>query len=457
MRRLIITAFLFFGTSVSLTAQDTSVSLTARDSVWTMGRCMRYAIDNSAGVKRQIYAGDSRKADLNAAAASFFPSINAGIGAQYSFGRSIDPETNVYNNTTTFDNSYGLSLSLPLFNGGRLVNRWRMARVDYLSGMNDVQKEKDDIAINTMQAFLDVIYYSGTVKLAAEQLAENNRVLYKTRRQEELGLKGKAEVAQIEAQVAAGDYNLTRQQNLLNTAMLTLKQHMNYPAGEPLVIDTAINTVCFMAPVSADDIYDYASVNNPIAVQADMQLQASQMRYRMAKGQLFPSLSFSAGISTDYYKNLKSGQTPAPFAGQFKNNRGEYVAFNLSFPLFGGLDRISGMRKARNDMHIARERRTEELRRLQTAIEQAVLDLEGYAKETMQMEKKAAADEIAYRVTLRKFEEGLMSAIDLQTGANTLLLSRADLLQRRLMYLMKCKLVDYYRGRPLIDDIETIY
>ncbi len=115
------------------------------------------------------------------------------------------------------------------------------------------------------------------------------------------------------------------------------------------------------------------------------------------------------------------------------------------------------MRKARNDMHIARERRTEELRRLQTAIEQAVLDLEGYAKETMQMEKKAAADEIAYRVTLRKFEEGLMSAIDLQTGANTLLLSRADLLQRRLMYLMKCKLVDYYRGRPLIDDIDTIY
>lgn len=445
MRRLIATTVFSLGMTMSLMAQD---------SLWTMDRCMRYAIDNSPKVKQRTYAGDSYKADLNAAIASFFPSANASIGVQYSFGRSIDPETNVYNNTTTFDNGYGLNMSLPLFNGGQLVNQWRMARVDYLSGMNDVQKEKDDLAINTMQAFLDVIYYSGTVKLAAEQLEENNRVLYKARRSEELGLKGKAEVAQIEAQVAAGDYNLTRQQNLLNTAMLTLKQNMNYPACMPLDIDTAIMAVWPVGNVSVADIYDYASANNPTAIQAGMQLQSYKMRYRMAKGRLFPSLSFSAGISTDYYKNLKQGQTPAPFASQFKNNRGEYVSFNLSFPLFQGLDRISGLRKARNNMYMAQERQTEVLRQLRTAIEQAVLDLEGYAKETMQMEKKVRADEIAYQVTLRKFEEGLMSAIDLQTSANTLLLSRADLLQRRLMYLMKCKLVDYYNGRPLIDDIE---
>ena len=104
-------------------------------------------------------------------------------------------------------------------------------------------------------------------------------------------------------------------------------------------------------------------------------------------------------------------------------------------------------------MRIAQEQQTEVLRQLQTAIEQAILDREGYAKETIQMEKKAQADEIAYQVTLRKFEEGLMSPIDLQTSANTLLQSKADLLQRKLMYLLKCKLVDYYKGKPLIEGI----
>ena len=66
------------------------------------------------------------------------------------------------------------------------------------------------------------------------------------------------------------------------------------------------------------------------------------------------------------------------------------------------------------------------------------------------MLKKVKADALAYQVTLRKFEEGLMSPLDVQTNATTLLNSKADLLQRRLLYTMKCRQVDYYKGQPLI-------
>lgn len=102
-------------------------------------------------------------------------------------------------------------------------------------------------------------------------------------------------------------------------------------------------------------------------------------------------------------------------------------------------------------MRIARETRTEVFRQLQTAVEQSVLDREGYAKEAIQMDKKVKSDELAYRVTLRKYE-GLMSTLDVQTSANTLLESKANLLQKRLMYLLKSKLVDYYKGKPLINE-----
>ena len=87
---------------------------------------------------------------------------------------------------------------------------------------------------------------------------------------------------------------------------------------------------------------------------------------------------------------------------------------------------------------------------MQKDVEQAILDREGYAKETIQMEKKVEADALAYQVTLRKFEEGLMSPLDVQTNATTLLNSKADLLQRRLLYTMKCRQVDYYKGQPLV-------
>lgn len=443
MKKIIVTSILSFGLATVAMAQE---------KLWTMDECMQFAIENSPKVKKQAYTSDSYKAELNSAVASFFPSVGASVGAQYSFGRSIDPETNVYNNTSTFNNGYSLSVNIPVFNGGRLINEWRMAKANRQLGMNDIQKEKDDLAINTMTAFMDVVYYQGTVKLAAEQLEENSRILYRTQRQEELGLKGKADVAQIEATVAANDYNLTHQQNLLNTAILTLKQHMNFPSDMELDVDTMLLDKTYATMMeSAEEIFDYASGNNPTALQAKLQLKSSKMQYLAAKGRMLPTISFSAGVSTNYFENLKSENPIVGFGDQFKNNRGEYISFNLSFPIFDGLSRVTNLRKARNNMRIAREQETEVLRQLQTAIEQAILDREGYAKETIQMEKKAQADAIAYQVTLRKFEEGLMSPIDLQTSANTLLLSKADLLQRKLMYLMKCRLVDYYKGKPLIN------
>ena len=61
---------------------------------------------------------------------------------------------------------------------------------------------------------------------------------------------------------------------------------------------------------------------------------------------------------------------------------------------------------------------------------------------------------MAYRVTLRKYEEGLSSAIDLQTAANTLIEARANLLQKQLSYEIKRRLVAYYNLGELIRENE---
>lgn len=286
--------------------------------------------------------------------------------------------------------------------------------------------------------------------MAKEKLDESNKTLYKTRRQAELGQKGKADVAQFEAQVAADDYTLTHQTNLYNSSLVKLKELMNYPADSILVIDTVVPKLDLL-PVAENvsDIFDFASCNNTTAIQADFLFKQSKYEYRIYKGQLLPTIYFNAGISTNYFKNLSSETNADPFHKQFSNNRGEYIGFSLTFPLFNGLSKVTNLRKARNSMKIAEENKMEVLRQLQTAIEQAVLDRQGYAKETIQMKKKVESDNIAYNVVKRKYEEGLMSPLDVQSSASTLLSSKADLLQKELLYLMKCKLVDYYKGIPL--------
>ena len=115
------------------------------------------------------------------------------------------------------------------------------------------------------------------------------------------------------------------------------------------------------------------------------------------------------------------------------------------------MSKVTNLRRYRNNLRIAEETKTEVLRQLQNAVEQSVLDREGYAKEAIQMDKQVSSNDLAYRITLRKYEEGLMSSLDVQTSSNNLLTSKANLLQKKLMYLMKSKLVDYYKGKPLVE------
>lgn len=442
MKRFFLLVFFLFAANVVTNAQDT---------LWTMEACMRYAVENSPAVKKQMHTNDTYKAAYASSIASFFPTLGTGVYAQYNFGRAVDPGTNTYVNTTTFNNNYEVYASLPVFNGGQLVNQFRLAKTNRQSGMNDLQKAKDDLALNTLEAFVNVVYYQGTARFAEEKLEESNRTLYKIRRQEELGIKGKADVAQIEAQVAGDDYNLTHQSNLYNTALLKLKEYMNYPSHKELQVDTAFVVSDYVfSSESVEELYHVARETNPTSLQAEFQVKASRLEYLIQKGRLLPALSFSAGINTSYYENLKSDLPPQSFRSQFKNNRGEYVALSLQIPVFNGLARVRDARRARNNLRIAEEEQTEVLRQLQTVIEQSVMEREGYAKERIQMEKKLASDQVAYQVTLRKFEEGLMSPIDLQTSANILIESRANLLQKQLMYLLKCKQVDYYKGKPLV-------
>ena len=224
--------------------------------------------------------------------ASFFPSASANVGAQYNFGRSIDPETNTYNNTTVFYNSYNANTEIPIFQGGQLINQVLKAYSNVKMGKNNIQKEKDDLAMKTMQAYMDVLYYQQTRQMAAEKLKESSAILYRTQRQEQLGVKSRADVAQFEAQVAADDYTLTQQESLFNTSVLTLKQCMNYPSDLDLPIDTVATDAIFELQPSdnADAIFMNASITNQTPFRPIYKLTESKYLYRWSKGRSFPSL-----------------------------------------------------------------------------------------------------------------------------------------------------------------------
>ena len=459
--------------SLEVTAQVAATPQTAAEAIgepqaktWGLDSCMAYAVSHATDVKREVINARQRKQDYQKAVTSFLPMVSGGVQGQYAWGRNIDPETNTYNNVTTFNNYYQLYAELNVFDGFATINALKQAKLSRDYSATAMQKIQDDRAIDVMQKYVDAAYAEASIRIASEKLNESKRMLDKMKRLYELGEKGRPDVVQMESQVAEDEYNLTHQENVAKQSLLALKSAMNFPVDEELKIlikeeqknqidegrNLKLKTENEEVPgfgVNYETVYQGFLHISPDLKSAEYEVERARYDYKIAKGRLLPSLSLGGGISTNYYKNLSQKGQYDGFASQFRNNQGEYLALTLSIPIYNS-DRWHSVKKARNDWQLAQVNLEETRRKLHDQIAQAVMDAEGYAKELHQMQKKVASDSLAYHMSSRKFEEGMLSTFDLHTAAQTLLESRIKELQMQMLLIIKQRLVAYYQGENLI-------
>ena len=443
MKRLIMTLLVSNFLTLLCVAQPLSID-----------DCMRYAVENSTSVNKQRLAHDDSKLNYSEAVASLFPAVSGSVGGATNFGRGIDPATNAYTNVTTFSNSYGISGSLPLFAGLQGINTVRAMKVARQRGAVETEIARDEVAIETLSAYMDVVYYTEAVKIAREQLKASRRTLELVRRQFDLGTKSAADVAEIESQEANYDYLLTTEENNLALAYIKLREVMNYPQGEKLEIVTDIDLEALPSATSEQALLDYALANNPKIIASRHATEQSRLNLARAKGSHYPSLYLYGGYNTSYYIDFDNKAAYDPFGTQFRNNRGGYIQLSLSIPIFNGLSARSSKRRAANAYRSAQLEQVAMERAVESEVSQTWQQMQGFGKQYVQGQKKVSAAELAYDGAERKFENGLISALDLQTAANTLLQAKSDKLRARLQYIVKSRMVDYYNGKPLIQNAE---
>lgn len=423
---------------------------------WSMEDCINYAVAHNRSILVQSRTNRNTHLSTIESYMAFLPNISAGAGAQFSFGRTIDPETNTYNTVSNFSNSYSVNASFPLFNSGALVNNVRIARIQEQMGKKSLEQIRDNIAIATLEAYMNVLYYRELHRYRQSKTEESERQLNRLHTLYELGRRSAAELALVEAQCASDRQGLTETKAQLEAAVLALRNSMNLPA------DAELNAWWLTVPEHAvtchpdntggygevDRIFCRAETIMPATVNARHSIQMNRYSLQQSIGNLFPSLSLSAGVSSGYFKTLERGLFD-PFHKQLRNKLGYYVSINMSIPIFGRLGRVYGVKRQRNRLYNAIDDYEQQRDNLQHTIRQAVMERNSAALSVTALEKQRTADSLAYTLIARKFEEGLSDAIDLQTASTNLIRSQALLLQSRLTYLIKQLLTDYYNGQKL--------
>ena len=424
----------------------------------SLKECMQYALDKSAKVRiQEAEVDDARIARREAILKAFTPSLEVGTYAYSNFGRSVDPETNTYVSTTSFNNGYSVSGGIVLFNGFEAVNNVKISKISLMMGIEQEQKVKDEICLATMEAYYNVVYYSKLSEIVLGQVKTLEDALSLVKRQEELGQKGYADVVQTEADLADMEYNLIVAQNNLANALITLKDIMFWEEDNELEInmeglEEAAVLTAWDTEVESRAVADFAMSHNSSVLIAKGKMDNAKLDLRTAKWKFSPQLSFYTGWSTSYYTypGLKD-YTPMPFKNQFRNNSGEYLQVSLSFPIFDRLRLFSNLKRSRNSLRKAEAEYDTALRQVKSEVERAVQDRDGAGSALIQAERRESVQEEAWKLNVKKFEQGLISAIDFRKASDNLLNAKAERLNAMLKWRLKSSVVQYYNGVSYID------
>ncbi len=421
-----------------------TVSASGQTTALTLNDCMRYAISNSTKIRIQEAAiGDAQIDRRDAALALFTPQINAQTVAYYNFGRNIDPETNLYIQTTSFHNSYGVSAGYDLFDGFKAVNNWKISKTGLLIAQSQEKQVEADICLAVMEAYYNVVYYKRLTDVYEEQVATAESALKKAKRQEELGQKGHADVIQMEADLADRQYDLTNTFNKYQSEKMKLADLMFWPVDEELVIDTSMPE-WEVEPVSTSTVVNFALDHNPGVNVASWKELNARRELTTAKWQLMPSIGLYGGWNTNYF--TYPNQPTDPFGTQFRNNMGEYVQLSLSIPIWDRLAKASRISKKRHALEKATAELDQKRRDVESEVRRAVQDRDGAATAYQQALRKVNVQNEAYTLNLKKLEQGLISPLEFQTACNNFLKAQADEMNSLFKYLIKQAVVKYYSG-----------
>ncbi|MBR6466129.1 MAG: TolC family protein [Bacteroidales bacterium] len=461
----ILKVFVLFAVVLLLPEVSLSQALAQADSgreehsgckVMTLRDCMAYAVENSA--KMKIARTDLSDAVLerrDAILRTFTPSVSASTYGYYNWGRSVDPETNTYSNIKSFHNGYSLSAGINLFDGFQAVNNMSIAKTSILMGISRQQQTEDEVCLATMEAWSNVIYYNQLSKIILDQVSAAEVALSKARKEEQLGRKAYADVVQMEAELSDKQFQSLQAKGKAEDAMLTLKSVMLWPLDEPLILDkdelSGLLAREFNTEISGQGIVEYAVEHNPQVIIAEGNVRIARKNLSSARWSLAPSVNLSGGWSTTYFTYPgRAGYTATPFREQLKNNRGEYLQLSLSIPIYNRLQGLSSIRKRKNALDKAVADRDQKMTELAAEVRRAVQDRNNSLASLNLALKREQVQQEAYKLNVKKFEQGMISAIEYQTAINSNLQAQADRLQAQLMFMIKDKVLNYYKGQSYL-------
>ena len=418
-------------------------------SPWTLRQCCDYAVEHNIAIRQQANQRDQQALQLQTAKSSRLPDLSASVGENFSFGRGLTAD-NTYSNTNTSSTNFSVGTSVPLFTGFQIPNQIKLNQLNLEAATAELEKAKNDICVQVAQAYVQILYDMEIADVAQRQIAIDSAQVARLQALLDVGRTSEAELSQQRATLAQSRLSATPADNNLRLAYLALTQLLEFESPEgfsivrPEILEMPDNSKSLGIP---DEIYADALASKPEIQAATLRVSAADRSIDIARAGYMPTLSFSAGLGTNYYTT--SGFKADGFGTQLKNNFSQYLGFNLNIPIFNRFQTRNSIRSAKIDRENQLLALDNTKKTLYKEIQQAWYNAIAANEKLRSSAQARQASADAFRLVQAKYEAGKATITEFNEAKNNYLKTESDLTQARYEYLYQQALLQFYRGEPL--------
>jgi len=456
----------------------------AQTKKWTLEECVNYAMEKNISIRNTTL--DQQLSDISKrdAFGNFLPSINGQASHSWNIGLNQNITTGLLENQTTQFTSAGFNVGIDIYKGLQNQNQLRKANLSIMASKYQLTKMQEDVSLNVVNAYLQIIFNKENLKVQQEQLAYDNKQLLRSQELVDAGVVPRGDLLDVKATVATDNQRLIAAENALLISKLSLAQLLQLENFQEFDIVDASSTVAESSILLQDPkaIFEKAKETRTDIKLAQTNVSIAERDLKIARGAYQPTLTGFYSFSTRAaYSDRIVGFEPdtnnpttaigyvdgtnqlvlqpnfSPVLGkpksisdQFSDNKGQNFGLSLNIPILNGFS-------ARNN--VARSKVA--LERSKISLEQTGLDLErtvytaytdtkGALKSYEAAVSTLESREQAFNYAKERYEVGLMNVFDFNQSQTLYVNAQSEVLRTKYDYIFRTKILEFYFGIPIV-------
>ncbi len=456
------------------------------DSVWTLRQSILFAQKHNITIQQSVLNERLAALRLQQAKLSQLPSVNLHSNYGTSRGRSVDPTTNMFVEGVSY-NFLSLSGTAEVILFGWFQKRHQIAESQWQQQASeaDLDQARDDVSLNVAAGYLRALLAREQVRVSQEQVNLSVAQLDQTRQFSRAGRVPELDVAQMESQLASDSANLIGAIMEYENAILDIKALLNLDFGTPYALEVSevsLDDQLSLLALSPEQVFAEASRHMGSVQASHYRMMAARKGLEASRSRLWPTLSLSAQLGTNYSSTVQdiqgiepTGQwlpTPyfvqgsdsmrpvlqpgteiryanRPLRLQFEDNFRQTIALQLNIPLFNGWQAQQALRQAKIQLANEELQRAQAVLNLKQNVYKAYSDARNAISRYQAAKRAADAAQRALEFAQRRYEVGLTNTVEYLTTRTTQYQAASQLASAKYDLIFKLKVVDYYMGKEI--------